>query len=97
MPVHSTREDPVLGTMLTNGLRALVLAVHPGSSISHGIRFFLRPLGCFGVTGKILLRFSFDLKFENTYSVSSSVSVRRFSVRRIIVPNERAWIYYKGG
>ena len=34
------RTVPVLGTILTNGLRALVLGVHPGSSIPHGIRFF---------------------------------------------------------
>ena len=76
-------------------MRALVLGVHPGSSIHHGIRLFFATSRLFWRNGKRHL--CFDLKFENTYSVSPSVSVRRFSVRRIIVPNERAWIYYKGG
>ena len=50
---------PVLDTILTNGLRALVLVVHPGSSIPHGIRLFLRPLGCFGVSKTPVLSFIF--------------------------------------
>ena len=49
---------PVLGTILTNGLRALVLAVHPGSSISHGIR-------CVFATGRLFWWYGISAIFRS--------------------------------